>query len=427
MVKKDIIAMLLAGGQGSRLGALTNNKAKPAVTFGGKYKIIDFPMSNCINAGIDTVGVLTQYEPLLLNKHIGIGIPWDLDKKSGGVTVLTPHVKGDLGEWYTGTANAIYQNMSYIESHNPKYVLVLSGDHVYKMDYSKMLDFHEKNNCDVSIAVLDVSYEEAKAFGTVITDENNKIHEFEEKPENPRSTLVSMGIYIFTWAKLKDVLIEDKKIHPDSDFGKHIIPTMLNENMNLYAYKFSNYWRDVGTIESYWNANMDLIKTVPEFNLYEDFWDIFTDSRHQSPSYAASTSNISSSLISEGCEIYGSVHNSVIGIGVVIEEGAVVKDSIIMNDCIIAKDSVIERSIIDSNSFIGSNTKIGIGENVPNKINSKVYYCGITVIGENTVIPPWVNIGKNCVIVGSTSISDYVGNTLESGESILKVKEEASQ
>ena len=421
MVKKDIIAMLLAGGQGSRLGALTNNKAKPAVTFGGKYKIIDFPMSNCINSGIDTVGVLTQYQPLLLNKHIGIGIPWDLDRKSGGVTVLTPHVKdGELGEWYTGTANAIYQNMSYIESYNPKYILVLSGDHVYRMDYSKMLDFHEKNNCDASIAVLDVSYEEAKAFGTVITDENYKIYEFEEKPQDPKSTLVSMGIYIFTWAKLRGALIEDKKIHPDSDFGKHIIPTMLNENMNLYAYKFSSYWKDVGTIESYWNANMDLIQTVPEFNLYEDFWHIYTDSQHQSPSYAASTSDVRSSLISEGCEIYGSVYNSVISMGVIVEEGAVVRDSIIMKDCIISKNSLVERCIMDENSFIGENTKVGIGENVVNKINPKVYHSGITVIGENTVIPAWVTIGKNCVITGSTSLSDYINNTLESGESIMK-------
>lgn len=424
MVKKDIIAMLLAGGQGSRLGELTTNKAKPAVTFGGKYKIIDFPMSNCINSGIDTVGVLTQYQPLLLNKHIGIGIPWDLDRKSGGVTVLTPHVKGDSGEWYTGTANAIYQNMSYIESYNPEYILVLSGDHIYKMDYSEMLEFHEKSNSDVTIAVLDVTYDEAKAFGTVITDEDYKIHQFEEKPEEPKSTLVSMGIYIFTWSKLKRALINDKKIHVDSDFGKHIIPAMLEEGMNLYAYKFDSYWKDVGTIESYWNANMDLIQTVPEFNLYDDFWNIYTDSQHQPPSYTAASSDVRSSLISEGCEIYGSVYNSVLSMGVVVEEGAVVRDSIIMKDCIISKNSVIERSIIDANTFIGENTKIGIGENIANKRKPKVYYSGITVVGENSIVPAWVTIGKNCVISGNTFISDYHNNLLESGESIIKEEAE---
>lgn len=424
MVKKDIIAMLLAGGQGSRLGELTSNKAKPGITFGGKYKIIDFPMSNCINSGIDTVGVVTQYQPLLLNQHIGIGIPWDLDRKSGGVTVLAPHLKGTLGEWYTGTANAIYQNMTYIESYNPKYVLVLSGDHVYRMDYSEMLNFHKKNNCDASIAVLQVSYEEARGFGTLITDNDCKIQNFEEKPENPKSNLASMGIYIFTWSVLKKMLIEDNKIHSDSDFGKHIIPAMLEQQLNIYAYKFQSYWKDVGTIESYWNANMDLIKTVPEFNLYEKFWPIYTNTQHQAPSYTSMSSDVRSSLISDGCEIYGCVYNSVLSSGVIVEEGAVIRDSIIMKDCIVSKGCVIERSIIDECVHVGEYTKIGFGENIPNKVRPKIYYSGITVIRERTIIPGGVTIGKNCIISGVTSVSDYNNETLQSGESLIKEEAE---
>lgn len=422
MRKKEMIAMLLAGGQGSRLGILTRNVAKPAVTFGGKYRIIDFPLSNCINSGVDTVGVLTQYQPLRLNQHIGIGIPWDLDKRNGGVTILAPHVKGggDSGEWFMGTANAIFQNIEYIDSNNPEYVLVLSGDHIYKMDYSKMLEFHKKNNCAATIAVMEVPIEEASRFGIMNTESDDKIYEFEEKPANPKNNLASMGIYIFTWERLREALIEDSKIHPDSDFGMHIIPKMLEEGQTMYAYRFKDYWKDVGTIESYWQANMELIKTLPEFNLYEDFWKIYTNSDHQPPQYTAAGAKLSTSLASEGCEVYGEVYNSVLGPGVIIEKGAVVKDSIIMENTVVGENCYIERCIIDENCVIGNNIKMGIGENIENESKPKIYNTGITVVGDNTVIPSNVEIGKNCVIYGNTVESDYPSNKLESGKSIIK-------
>lgn len=423
MRKKEMIAMLLAGGQGSRLGVLTTTKAKPAVSFGGKYKIIDFPMSNCINSGVDTVGVLTQYEPLSLNQHIGIGIPWDLDRRNGGVTILAPHMKVDTGEFYSGTANAIFQNLHYIDTYNPECVLILSGDHIYKMDYSKMLDFHKKNNVDATIAVLEVPIEEACRFGIMNADENDKIYEFEEKPENPKSNLASMGIYIFTWEKLRDALIRDNKLHPDSDFGKHIIPLMLEENMRLFAYRFNGYWKDVGTIESYWAANMELIRALPEFNLYDDFWQIYTDADHQPPLYTGPKSEVRTSLISEGCEIYGSVFNSVLGPEVFVDEGAVIRDSIIMERCKIGKDSIIDRCILDEGCNIGQNVTMGRGDNVPNAQKPDVYDTGITVLGHNATVPDNVTIGKNCVIYGETKEEDYKHNgiekILESGGSII--------
>lgn len=422
MRKKEMMAMLLAGGQGSRLGILTRNVAKPAVTFGGKYRIIDFPLSNCINSGVDTVGVLTQYQPLRLNQHIGIGIPWDLDKRNGGVTILAPHVKGggDSGEWFMGTANAIFQNIAYIDSNNPEYVLVLSGDHIYKMDYSKMLEFHKENNCAATIAVMEVPIEEASRFGIMNTESDDRIYEFEEKPANPKNNLASMGIYIFTWERLREALIEDSKIHPDSDFGMHIIPKMLEEGQTMYAYRFKDYWKDVGTIESYWQANMELIKTLPEFNLYEDFWKIYTNSDHQPPQYTAAGAKLSTSLASEGCEVYGEVYNSVLGPGVIIEKGAVVKDSIIMENTVVGENCYIDRCIIDENCSIGNNVKMGTGENIVNESKPKIYNTGITVVGDNTVVPSNVEIGKNCVIYGNTIESDYPSNKLESGKSIIK-------
>jgi len=425
MQKKEMIAMLLAGGQGSRLGILTKNQAKPAVSFGGKYKLIDFPMSNCINSGVDTVGVLTQYQPLSLNQHIGIGIPWDLDRKNGGVAVLAPHVKtGAHGEWYSGSANAIYQNIDYIDAYSPEYVLILSGDHIYKMDYSKMLDFHKKNKADSTIAVLEVTLEEASRFGIMNADENDVIYEFEEKPKHPKSNLASMGIYIFKWDKLREALIKDSAIHADSDFGKHIIPMMLGEGDKMLAYRFTDYWKDVGTIESYWAANMDLIMTVPEFNLYEDFWKIYTDLDHQPPQYTSAESDVKISLLSEGCEIYGSVYHSVLGTGVIVEEGAYIKDSIIMADCKIGKNTVIERCVIDENNIIGDNVTLGAGENIPNEDFPQIYDTGITVVGENSVIPDNATIGKNCVVYGVTEEADYSEMTLKSGESLVIEREE---
>ena len=388
MRKKEMIAMLLAGGQGSRLGVLTRNVAKPAVTFGGKYRIIDFPLSNCINSGVDTVGVLTQYQPLRLNQHIGIGIPWDLDRKSGGVTILAPHVKGggDSGEWFMGTANAIYQNLEYIESNNPEYVLILSGDHIYKMDYSAMLDFHKEKNAAATIAVLEVGWDEASRFGIMNTKDDDQIYEFEEKPANPKSNLASMGIYIFTWSRLREALIEDSKIHPDSDFGNHIIPRMLEEGQTMYAYRFKGYWKDVGTIESYWQANMELIRTLPDFNLYEDFWKIYTNTDHQPPQYTGPDAKVKTSIVSDGCEVYGEIYDSILGPNVVVKKGAVVKGSIIMGDTVIGEDSQLDRCIVDEGSIIGDNVKIGVGDNIENEMKPKIYNTGITVVDRKSVV-----------------------------------------
>lgn len=422
MSKNEMIAMLLAGGQGSRLGILTRKIAKPAVAFGGMYRIIDFPLSNCINSGVYNVGVLTQYQPLRLNQHIGIGIPWDLDRKNGGVTILAPHVKGggDSGEWFMGTANAIYQNIEFIDANDPEYVLILSGDHIYKMDYSKMLDFHKSNNCAATIAVLEVALEEASRFGIMNTTDDDKIYEFEEKPANPKSNLASMGIYIFTWSKLREALIQDSKVHPDSDFGNHIIPKMLENNEVMYAYRFRDYWKDVGTIESYWQANMELIKTLPAFNLYEDFWKIYTNTDHQPPQFVGKNGKIKMSIVSDGCEVYGEVYNSVLGPEVIIEEGAIIRDSIIMSKCTVGKNTTIDRCIIDENCTVGDNVKLGTGESVTNKDKPSIYNTGITVIGEETTLPDGVEIGKNCVIFGKTQTQDYPDMKLESGMSIVK-------
>ena len=420
MKRNEMMAMLLAGGQGSRLGILTMDKAKPAVAFGGKYRIIDFPMSNCVNSGVDTVGVLTQYQPFTLNAHIGIGVPWDLDRVNGGVSILAPHMReGEIGSWYSGTANAIYQNIDYIDSCNPEYVLILSGDHIYKMDYSAMLKYHKENNADATIAVLEVPMEDASRFGIMNADENDKIYEFEEKPEHPKSNLASMGIYIFTWSNLRKALIEDEKIHPDSDFGKHIIPKMLGEGQSLYAYRFKDYWKDVGTIESYWAANMGLIKTLPEFNLYEDFWKIYTKSDYQPPQYTGENASIKTSIVSEGAQIYGSIEHCVISKNVTIEEGAVVKDSIIMEGCVIGKNAVLDRVIVDQNTVIGDNVKMGLWDNIPNEQKPKIYNTGITVIGSDTVVPDNIEIGKNCVVYGKTTAEDYSESKLPSGQSVI--------
>lgn len=422
MEKKEIMALLLAGGQGSRLGILTKNTAKPAVRYGGKYRIIDFPLSNCINSGIDTVGVLTQYQPLMLNQHIGIGIPWDLDRKSGGVTILAPHVKGgeEMGDWFMGTANAIYHNLEYIDRYDPEYVLILSGDHIYKMDYSKMLEFHKANNCTATIAVLEVPFEEASRFGIMNTLDDDKIYEFEEKPANPKSNLASMGIYIFTWKKLREALIEDNKVHSNSDFGMHIIPKMLADGETLYAYRFNDYWKDVGTIESYWQANMELIKTVPEFNFYDKFWKIYTKTDNQPPQYVGRGAKLQQSIASEGCEVYGEVHSSVLGPDVLIKKGAVVRDSILMENVVIEEGAVVDRCIIDRNNIIGKGAVLGEGENIPNELKPNIYNTGITVVGENSVIPDGVHIGKNCVIYGKTSAEDYPDGIVASGKSVIK-------
>ena len=419
MIKKEMIAMLLAGGQGSRLGVLTAKVAKPAVSFGGKYRIIDFPLSNCINSGIDTVGVLTQYQPLRLNSHIGIGIPWDLDRNVGGVTVLPPYEKSSNSEWYTGTANAIYQNLEYMEQYNPDYVLILSGDHIYKMDYKIMLDYHKANNADITIAAMPVPMEEASRFGIVVTDEDNRITEFEEKPTQPKSNLASMGIYIFSWKVLKEALIKLKDQN-ECDFGKHVIPYCFENNKRIFAYEYNGYWKDVGTLSSYWEANMELIDIIPVFNLYEEFWKIYTRTDTIPPQYIGENAYIEKSIIGDGTEIYGKVYNSVIGAGVVIEEGTVVRDSIIMNNSVIGKDSIVTKSIIAEDVQIGSHVELGAGEEAENVFKPKIYNSGLVTVGECSVIPDNVTVGKNTAFSGETTIDDYQEGQLASGGIIIK-------
>lgn len=419
MRKKEMIAMLLAGGQGSRLGVLTSKVAKPAVAFGGKYRIIDFPLSNCINSGIDTVGVLTQYQPLRLNSHIGIGISWDLDRNFGGVTILPPYEKSGNSEWYTGTANAIYQNLDYMETFHPDYVLILSGDHIYKMDYEVMLDYHKANHADITIAAMPVPIEEASRFGVVVTDGEGRIEEFQEKPPQPKSNLASMGIYIFSWQVLKDALIALRN-EPGCDFGKHIIPYCHENGQRLFAYEYNGYWKDVGTLGSYWEANMELIDIIPEFNLYEEFWKIYTNSSILPPQYVASQAVIDRCIIGNGAEIYGEVHNCIISSGVVIGEGAVVRDSIIMRDAQIGQGCVIDKAIIAENTKIGDHAVLGIGSDVPNRLKPAIYSFGLVTIGENSVIPESVQIGKNTAISGVTSREDYPDGVLESGETLIK-------
>ena len=424
MIKKEMIAMLLAGGQGSRLGVLTSKLAKPAVAFGGKYKIIDFPLSNCINSGIDTVGVLTQYRPLRLNQHIGIGIPWDLDRSIGGVTVLPPYEKSENSQWYTGTANAIYQNIEYINYYNPEYVLILSGDHIYKMDYEVMLDHHKSMGADITLATYEVPMEEASRFGVVITDGDGVIQEFEEKPEKPRSNKASMGIYIFNWSVLKNALEELKDV-PSCDFGKHIIPHCHEHGSKVVSYDFKGYWKDVGTLGSYWEANMELVDIIPEFNLYEEFWRIYTKSDILPPQYIDEAGKVTESIVGEGTEVYGEVSHCVIGSGVTIGKGAVVKDSIIMNGTVIGEGCIVDKAIIAENVDIGASCELGVGEEAPNEKKPNIYSFGLVTIGENSVIPEGVKIGKNTAIFGPTDKSEYPDGLLKSGSSLIKVGDEA--
>ena len=419
MIKKEMIAMLLAGGQGSRLGVLTAKVAKPAVSFGGKYRIIDFPLSNCINSGVDTVGVLTQYQPLRLNTHIGIGMPWDLDRNVGGVTILPPYEKSTNSEWYTGTANAVYQNLDYIDTYNPDYVLILSGDHIYKMDYEVMLDFHKENNADVTIAVMPVPMEEASRFGIMITDEDNRITEFEEKPEHPRSNLASMGIYIFSWPILRNALIQLSS-QPGCDFGKHIIPYCQENGNRLFAFEFNGYWKDVGTLGSYWEANMELIDIIPVFFLDAAFCKIYTKSDAIPPQYISAESKIERSIISGGSEIYGDVFNSVIGSGVTVGKGTVVRDSIIMKNTRIGENCTVDKAIIAEEAEISDGVVLGVGADIPNKVQPKIYSFGLVTIGENSYIPPNVKVGKNTAISGATTPDDYPEGVLDSGETLIK-------
>lgn len=358
--KKECVAMLLAGGQGSRLYALTEKTAKPAVTFGGKYRIIDFPLSNCVHSGIDTVGVLTQYQPLVLNEYIGTGLPWDLDRNYGGVKILPPYQAKSGADWYKGTANAIYQNLQFIERYDADYVLILSGDHIYRMDYAAMLDFHKKNGADCTIAVIDVSLEEASRFGIMSADDEGRIFKFTEKPKHPDSTKASMGIYIFSRQKLTEYLKADAA-DPTSanDFGKNIIPAMLAAGEKLMAYPFSGYWKDVGTIESLWEANMDILGDDPVLKFATDGWRVLSRHDNAPPQYIGENAAVENASVTEGCEILGTVKNSVLGENVRVLEGAVVTDSVIMGDCVIREGAVVEYAIIDRDTEIGKNARVG--------------------------------------------------------------------
>lgn len=395
MRKKKCVAMLLAGGQGSRLYALTSNIAKPAVSFGGKYRIIDFPLSNCVNSGIDTVGVLTQYQPLILNSYIGNGQPWDLDRTFGGVHTLPPYQGKNSSDWYKGTANAIYQNLRFINQYNPDYVLILSGDHIYKMNYSLMVNYHILNGADCTIAAIDVPIEEASRFGILNTNEDGSIYEFEEKPKKPKSTLASMGIYVFSTKKLQKYLEEDSQ-NPDSsnDFGKDILPKMLSCGEKMMAYRFEGYWKDVGTIESLYEANMDLLGDSPKFDVGDSNWKIQSRSPLAPPQYIGDGAKVDNSIIMSGCEIYGSVENSVLGSDVIVKKGAVIKNSIIMGDVVVNENATIEYSIIDENTIIGKNAKIG---------DVKESKKGIALLGRGITVADGVSVDGGAIIDNNLS------------------------
>ncbi len=382
--KKECVAMLLAGGQGSRLYALTTNIAKPAVAFGAKYRIIDFPLSNCINSGIDTVGVLTQYQPLILNEYIGNGQPWDLDRTYGGVHILSPYQAKVRSSWYEGTANAIYQNMNFMKMYNPEYILVLSGDHIYKMDYAAMLEAHKATEADCTIAAINVPLSEASRFGIMYTKEDGKIYEFEEKPKNPKGTLASMGIYIFTAEKLFKYLEEDDANPKSSkDFGKDVLPAMLNAGEKMYSYQFDGYWKDVGTVASLWEANMDMLGDSPEFDVGDKSWKIHSRNPLAPPEFIGEEGVVTNSMVALGCEIYGKVENSVLGSNVIVEEGAIVKDAVVLANSVIQAGAIVSYSIIDENVTVGKKAKIGVEKNPDAEI--VVLGRGVTVADGVTV------------------------------------------
>ncbi|AWV31676.1 glucose-1-phosphate adenylyltransferase [Paenibacillus odorifer] len=369
MKKKEMVAMLLAGGQGKRLKGLTKSLAKPAVYFGGTYRIIDFPLSNCSNSGIDTVGVLTQYEPLILHSYIGVGSDWDLNRKNGGVFVLPPHERENGSSWYRGTADAIYRNLKFVDQFDPEHVLILSGDHIYKMDYHAMLQYHKERNADCTISVIDVPLEEASRFGILNTEDDLKIYEFEEKPAQPKSTLASMGVYIFKWEILRKHLLEDgENIGSSHDFGKDIIPLMLEDGNSLFAYPFEGYWRDVGTVASLWEANMDLLSDNPPLNLNDPTWRIFTRNPNQPAQYVAPGAKVSGCIINEGCIVHGEVKHSVLFYGVEVGEGSVITDSVIMPKVKIGKNVRIHKAIISENTVIDDYMEIGIERENENEI-----------------------------------------------------------
>ena len=399
MRKKECIALILAGGQGSRLGVLTKKVAKPAVNFGGKYRIIDFPLSNCTNSNIDTVGVLTQYQPLELNSYIGSGQPWDLDRSFGGVYLLPPYMKAEAGTWYKGTANAIYQNMNFIQMFNPDYVLILSGDHIYKMNYAKMLDFHIENNADATISCIKVPWDQASRFGIMKTDKMLRITEFFEKPKNPVSNMASMGVYVFKWEVLKEYLIKDEEDSRSSnDFGKNVIPTMLHDGKRMFAYNFKGYWKDVGTVYSLWEANMELLHKKPGMNLFDRSWRIYSKNAIQPPHYTADGAVIKDSMITEGSVIYGKVKNSVISSGVKIGKNTVIEDSVLFPSVVVEDNCVIKKAIIGERSVVRQNSRIGVEDMIEGQIPSKMCSDGIVLIGADIVVKSGSNIAKNVMV-----------------------------
>ena len=389
--------MLLAGGQGSRLKALTSKVAKPAVPFGGKYRIIDFPLSNCVNSGIDTVGVLTQYKPLELNAYLGNGQSWDLDRSDGGVHVLPPYLgEGEQGSWYKGTANAIFQNLDFTESYDPEYVLILSGDHIYKMDYSKMLDLHKKAGAACTISVMEVPWEEAPRFGILNVKDGDAIYEFEEKPKNPKSNLASMGIYIFTWSKLRQYLIADEKDEKSSnDFGKNIIPAMLGAGEVMMAYRFQGYWKDVGTIDSLWDANMDMLSSNSGMDLYDTEWPIFARSAVQPPHYMGPNASVTHSLLTSGSVVYGKVENSVLFHSVTVEEGAVVRHSVLMPGAVVKAGAVVDHAIIAERAVIGAGARVGEAP-PPRAIEKNIAVVAQDLkVGDGAVVEAGARVTKN--------------------------------
>ncbi len=399
-MKPECIAMLLAGGQGSRLGILTKQIAKPAVPYGGKYRIIDFPLSNCVNSGIYTVGVLTQYQPLELNDYIGNGQPWDLDRENGGVHVLSPYQQIKGTEWYKGTANAIYQNINFIERYDPEYVLILSGDHIYKMDYSKMIDYHKEKNADCTIAMLEVPWDEASRFGLMIVNDDGSISEFEEKPKNPRSNKASMGVYVFNWKKLRQYLIEDEaKEGSSNDFGHDLIPAMHENGERMFAYQFDGYWKDVGTINSLWDANLDLLNPKVDLNLDDDSWKIYSRSPAAPPHYIGENAKIESSMITEGCDIEGTLDFSVLFANVIVEEGAEVKYSIVMPGTVIKKGAVVQYSIVAENAVIEEGAVVGESPENMADVND----WGVAVIGNG------VTIGKGAKVAPKAMVDEDMG------------------
>ena len=418
------LGIILAGGNNNRMRELSNRRAIAAMPVAGSYRSIDFALSNMTNSHIAKVAVLTQYNARSLNEHLSSSKWWNFGRKQGGLFVFTPTITPDNSFWYQGTADAIYQNLDYMEQFDPDYVLILSGDHIYKMDYEVMLDYHKANNADVTIAAMPVPMEEASRFGIVIADEDGRIQEFQEKPAEPKSNLASMGIYIFSWKVLKEAL-ETLKDEPGCDFGKHIIPYCHNKGERLFAYEYNGYWKDVGTLGSYWEANMELIDIIPEFNLYEEFWKIYTNSEILPPQYISAQSVIERSIICNGAEVYGEVHNSIIGSGVIIGEGSVIRDSIIMKDTRVGKNCVMDKAIIAENCLVVDNTTFGIGSDIPNKLKPAIYSFGLVAVGEKSVIPDGVQIGKNTAISGVTSKEDYPDGVLESGETLIKAGERA--